>query len=746
MAYFSLLSPLPSLLRVSMAPRDLARLSLLVLYTGLFVLPQSLFAVDVATYQSQVSPDGDWGPALSKALAEVPAGGTLRFPAGSYRLAKCWVLDRSVGLVFENGARLWTEDTCLIDIQGGEEIVIEGVGGRGELFNLCPADPKFDENNVPRGKLSRVISLDHVDPQAKPSLRVRNMHIKGLSGIEGISNGDKGPMNDVEVDRCLFNTSNIALGYRHAEVHSLRVENSEFIGRPRYGIWFLSPMPGGAIVRGNVLRNMGVIAIQLSGGKASQIADGSTNYLPNAIVHENQILGGGHLATLADSYIHGILVYGHNVSVQGNIVRNFNRGEPVPGAPCGHHIRLPDGTFYRGHWIATEDAPHRRLAGAAIYLKANHAVVSGNICSQSGWRSVIEVKTGGAEHYVLVSGNVVDGRSLAIDSSFGFECNSGRSAWVNNLVSDMPNQAFVVRSTFANTFMNNAIYNAKVGFALSGNTPGKDEFIAMNRFFNVESPVLVEGGGTAAGQDLHLPPPRAIASADLLPRPQESLRGQLVSLATGQGDELLQCVRLPDGKYAWRELGPGEKAYGDRLWEEVGPNLAVNPDQSADALTEEELARCDKSQDNAICRGWTPTFVSPGETKLTDYASYLSFDPEKQRAGKGSLRIQFKEGAGNWLLRQRLKLPAGRYRATLQILSELPENVSWYAQVPGRRPLAKGERTDDWQTLSIDFEIPADATDVLLGAYGNRFTTGKSAWIGGVSVRRLKEKETGQAR
>lgn len=223
-------------------------------------------------------------------------------------------------------------------------------------------------------------------------------------------------------------------------------------------------------------------------------------------------------------------------------------------------------------------------------------------------------------------------------------------------------------------------------------------------------------------------------------RTSPGLRGQLVSLASGDGDSLLQCVRLPDGKYAWRDLIPGEKVYGDRR-AEVGPNLAVNPDQSAEALTEEELARCDKGQDNALCRGWTATFVSPGEKTLTEHAEYLSFDPEKRRGGSGSLRIQFKEGAGNWLLRQRLKLPQGRYRATLDILSELPENVSWYVQVPGRRPLAKGERIEGWQTLSVDFELPADAASVSLCAYGNRFTTGKSAWIGGVSVRRLEESE-----
>jgi hypothetical protein len=310
---------------------------------------------------------------------------------------------------------------------------------------------------------------------------------------------------------------------------------------------------------------------------------------------------------------------------------------------------------------------------------------------------------------------------------------------VNNLVSDMPNQAFVVRSTFANTFMNNAIYNARVGFALSGNTPGKDEFIALNRFFNVKNPVLVEDGGVAEGQDLHLPPPLAITSADLLPQPQEALRGQLVSLASEQGDSLLQCVRLPDGKYVWRELGAGGKVFGDRQWKEVGPNLAVNPEQSPEPLTKEELARCDKGQDNALCRGWTATFVSPAGTKIDDYGEHLSLDREKRGNGKGSLLIQFKEGAGNWLLQQRLKLSEGRYRATLQILSELPENVSWYVKVPGRRPLAKGVRSDDWQTLCVDFEVPAESSPIMLGAYGNRFTTGKSAWIGTVSVRRLEE-------
>ena len=59
--------------------------------------------------------------------------------------------------------------------------------------------------------------------------------------------------------------------------------------------------------------------------------------------------------------------------------------------------------------------------------------------------------------------NVVDGKSLAIDESYAFECNSGRSLWANNIVYDVPQQAFVVRSGFENTFMNNLIVNARVG-------------------------------------------------------------------------------------------------------------------------------------------------------------------------------------------------------------------------------------------------------------------------------------------
>ena len=147
------------------------------------------------------------------------------------------------------------------------------------------------------------------------------------------------------------------------------------------GLQINAAIPKGAVVTGNILRNIGRIAILL--GKSGQIAEGCTTHVPNAIVHDNQILKGGHGAGTKHSYIHGILVYGHNVSVQGNIIRDFNRGVPVPGASAGHQI-VENGKVYRERF-RKEGKQAIRLAGAAIYLKANRAIVHSNICTNSGW-------------------------------------------------------------------------------------------------------------------------------------------------------------------------------------------------------------------------------------------------------------------------------------------------------------------------------------------------------------------------
>ena len=151
------------------------------------------------------------------------------------------------------------------------------------------------------------------------------------------------------------------------------------------------PVPGGVIVRGNTIRNFGRRGMML--GKAGQVADGCTTHLPNAIVQDNQLLGGGQRATLKDAYIQGILIYGHNVSVIGNIVRDVNRGKAVPGSLA---VIVDEGKKSSASGL-TLSAEASSSGWRGHYLKANRAW-SGEYLHQFRWRSVIEIKTGGKEH------------------------------------------------------------------------------------------------------------------------------------------------------------------------------------------------------------------------------------------------------------------------------------------------------------------------------------------------------------
>ncbi|MGM0493160.1 MAG: hypothetical protein ACQER1_09445, partial [Armatimonadota bacterium] len=470
---------------------------------------------DITDFADRVA-DGDWHPAVTAAIEAMPGGGALVFPAGDYRFDEPLELEGKITLLLAPGARIVGVGEDVIRIVGDGDITINGLGGRPELANESGIDPERDERNVPRGTVTSVISLNHVPMDARPNLRVEGVTLTGFVCIEGMRVEEKGPMGTLEVLDCHLEAEDMHLSHQHSEVHDLRVENSLFTGTARYGIYASSPMPGGAIVRGNVLRNVGIRAIQLSGGYVNMIADGAVEYMPSAIVHDNQVLGGGHLAQITTSYIMGILVYGHNVSMQNNIVRDFNRGEPVPGEPVGHHMQMPDGEYFRGIWIATEDDPRKRLAGAALYAKARQGIISGNICTNSGWRSVIEVKTGGREPYVMVSNNVVDGRSLSIEGSFGFECGSNRSVWANNLVYNMPDIAFAVRGNRENTYMNNMVFGAKTAFSVAGGSAGRDELIMNNRFEDVETPVSgmhdYMGGARATAL-----PPLLVPQQDAMP-------------------------------------------------------------------------------------------------------------------------------------------------------------------------------------------------------------------------------------
>ena len=98
---------------------------------------------------------------------------------------------------------------------------------------------------------------------------------------------------------------------------------------------------------------------------------------------------------------------------------------------------------------------------------------------------------------------------------------------------NVPHQAFIVRCGYENTFMNNLIVNAKVGFALSGNPRGEKELINGNRFINVQCPVSLNSSHPtpAAGTDIHKMPHSYITPDTELPPPSQENAGRICAVA-----------------------------------------------------------------------------------------------------------------------------------------------------------------------------------------------------------------------
>ncbi len=640
-------------------------------------------------------------------------------PAGEHTISRTVEISKNLTVILENGAVIKADCAPMFRIKGGE-FRMEGRGLPGKI--ICTAKGQRGYATTERGA---AFDLNHADGKLPLRFFLRNIHIQAWNGIDAyFEMKDRKDIEEINVAECSFRCHERGIAVRLVGLGSARVENCTFDGGDN-PILLNTAIPGGVVVRGNTLRHFGRMGMLL--GKAGQIAEGCTTHLPDTIVHDNRLIDGGHGASIKDSYIHGILIYGNNVSVQGNIVRNVNRGEPVPGSRIGQQIRLPDGKILRGKWI-TVNGKKRRLAGAAIYLKANRALVQGNICTNSGWRSVIEIKTGGKEYYTAVVNNVVDGRSLAIDESFGFECNSGRSLWAGNLVYDMPHQAFVVRSGYENTFINNLIMNTKVGFALSGRMPGQNELISGNRFIDVEYPVALDGRSLAEGfgPDIHIPGTARIADREELPEPGPQWYGrQLI-----RGDKIYLGIR--SGKdHRWMELQG--KVLDYKPGKPVGPELFANSDMSGKEKFD------DPQLNDPRYPGWTFSCLSAREAQIPDSERALGLDHTVHRTGNTAQKVIFPNVAASWSLSRKITLmPNRRYRATAVVKGEEPRNLRLQAMPAGRQAvICRAAENNSWQTLTADFFMPEGVTEAQISVWGGKTTAGKAAWIDSVSVREL---------
>ena len=640
---------------------------------------------------------------------------------GEYTITRTIEIAKDTTIIIQNGATLKADCTPVFCVKGGD-FRLEGQGKPATI--ICTKKGARGYRTTER---AAVFDLNQATGELPLRFFIRNVNIEGFNGIDAyhMTEGRK-DIDEIQAIECNFKCVEKAIGANTITLRTARIENCVFEGGDS-PIYLNVPMPGGCLVRGNTLRGFGRSGIML--GKGGQIAEGCTTHLPDTIVHDNRLIEGGHGSTLADSYIHGILIYGNNVSVQGNIVRDVNRGVPVPGERIGQHIVAPDGTILRGKKINWK-GKDRRLAGAAIYLKCNRALVQGNICTNSGWRSVIEIKTGGKEYYTSVVNNVVDGSALAIDESFGFECNAGRSLWAGNVVYNMPNQAFVVRSGFENTFINNLISDTKVGFGLSGSAPGEHELIAGNRFINVEYPVALDQPKPvpSTGTDVLLPSTARIRDDEELPPPDQQWHGrQLV-----RGDKIYVGV-ASEGGYRWMEL------QGNLLpvpkYELAGPELMFNSDQSGkEQSTDPELS-------NPKYPGWRFTCRSVREAQIPEEERGIAPDTTVFQTGGRSLKVVFPTQAAEWrLAQQRTLVPGRRYRATAVVQGEEPRNLRLEVRPDGSRStIERGKDVQGWQTLTCDFIMPKNKSKCFIFVWGSKTTMGKAAWIDSVSLRELVE-------
>lgn len=729
--------------------RRCVSLVLLLLFTAM-ALPSVDANTSLKDFSEQAE-GSDWTNALQSAIHRTPEGETLEVPAGEYRISAPIQIEKSITLRFESGARLVGNVSELFRILGGENIVFKGMGGHPALINHLNQAPELDERGIPRGRLSSVISLNHIRDGEEPAVRIQGLYLEGFRCINGFPEDrqytdESPPLRALEVLDCRIEAGDMHIAHRQSRIDRLIIENSYFTGSARFGIWITSPLPDGASIRGNILKDVGIRAIQLGGGAANMIDDGAVEHVPSAIVHDNQVLGGGQGARFETSYIMGILVYGNNISIQGNVVRDFNRGEPVPGEPYGQHIPLDDGTYYRGVWRTPDGRDDRvRVAGAALYAKARSGIIANNICTNSGWRSVIEVKTGGREPHVLVTGNVVDGSSLAIEDSFGFEPSSGQSIWSNNLVYNMPVMAFRVRAGHENVYLNNVIHNAKVGFEVRGSGSRLPEVIEGNPMFNVATPYLIHEGAET-GADISPGGNLIVPAVGSLPSPSERYLGR-IALIQEPDEDLIYICRQDGDVFMWAPVVAGGsvgEAIFDRRnlnWVEVSDNLALNPDQSDDTNIDRSAAASRQAY-GEFPFGWTGNI---GGDHL-EWDLVAAYDEELFETGARSLRIGDWPEVFNFQLAQVLTVSPGlvyRVRANLRKTNERTRVtlILDSGDLELSQPL---EAVDQWEVVEELITIPEDSNQLRVRIWCGRAGDNGLVYIDSIEVH-VVEEETRQA-
>jgi hypothetical protein len=653
----------------------------------------------------------NWDKAYASACTAAGVGGSIIFPANNYKFKNVIEIKNSITLIFQGGC-ISTDKETLFRIISGENINFLGQGQATLLINENGKTVRKGNQKL----IPSIIDLEYVSAQAAPSITVRNLNFKGVTGLCGILRSNKGGLNNLTVRNCKFTCSYAGIAHRHSKVNSLAVKDCHFNGG-LFGVRVMSPIPNGARVENNILKNIQVIAIRLSGGRVNQISQGCTRDMMSAIIHGNQILDSANKHQMR-SYVCGVLAYGYNVSIQNNIVRNFNRGERISGLSKGNQIRMPDGKINISAW-RTEKGKRKRIAGAALYAKGRNVIISNNICSNSGYRAVIEIKTAGLEPYAIVSGNILDGSSLAPHDSYGIECLTSKAIWSNNLFYNMPNTAFALRSLKQNTFINNVIYDSRSAFMImdSGN---QEELIKGNRLVNVKYKFI-----DVYGKPLVNPPITQTAQAtiivrgsDELPKPSERNQGQMAVVRDRNSDQVFICARR-NGKYLWQQVKLELPAL-QLSWSElpVGKNLIKNP--TLKPATGKKF----------LIDAWKIW------VEKVPYGQF--FKHEKSALCAGVMNVGKSRGY-SWILSQKEMLqPNRKYRlsAYVKVDSDLT-CVTLSVNVDKNRHTVINQLNNKWEKLSIDFRAAGlGKTDISF--YGRQCGNAKKIWIKDVKLFMLK--------
>ena len=214
-------------------------------------------------------------------------------PSGEYTLDRTVEIKHDLTVILENGAVLKSSSDPMFRITRGE-FRMEGRGKSGKVISTSEGVRGWSAT-----KRGAAFDLNHADGKTPLRFFLRNIQVQAYNGVDGFQlMPDKHGIEKINITECRFKCAEKAIATHSLALGTARVENCSFDGGDN-PIFLDSATPGGMVIRGNTLRNFGRVGMRI--GKAGQIAEGCTSHLPDTIVHDNRLIGGGHGATTQES-------------------------------------------------------------------------------------------------------------------------------------------------------------------------------------------------------------------------------------------------------------------------------------------------------------------------------------------------------------------------------------------------------------------------------------------------------------